>query len=282
MRESITRKVITATLACALAAAPLAGCTGDAAKSDATRPEDAATTTETPQASETETTDEKVTSYQSLEPKDTTKVDFSAWKTLGDAFRETDDFSSAYNFDETELVAAFDVAGGHVIVKAKMTPEVYSKTNDISYDDVDANQKQKDALGELAIDELTDISSETVSDDELAGFVGKTAKELEDAGFTFAGYTMYGGSTTCASFDKGYYRYEFNFEKQLAEDQVSSDDSAIKNAKIASVEPDHYVNDKALALTSETEAAAKEGAETGETIPGASDLIVTEDGAQIR
>ena len=61
---------------------------------------------------------------------------------------------------------------------------------DISFEDEDYEAQQAAILSPLAIDKIENLSEQILSQEELDKLVGKTGKDLQDAGWTFGGQDL--------------------------------------------------------------------------------------------
>lgn len=208
---TLTKRTAAAAFCLAMAAAPLAGCSG-----------------QTDEAGDP-------AAQESTQTVADTKP--SEWKTLGDAFAaRTEPMGSAY--DEKNYMAIFKTGEdtyAHVV--AEMTKDVYAKVDAIDWTKPDAEKKIEKEISVLKLTTSEDVTDQKVPQEELDALVGKTGKELVDAGWIFASYEMYGGDEqTIASFEKGPFSYSFTFDVSTAEGDSSDEGASIMDAKVTEVQ----------------------------------------------
>lgn len=201
-------KAAIAALCLALTAAPLAACGGQ------------------PAASGTDT---------SSAAAQTATLDPASWKTMADALAtQTDEMSAGW--DDSYYVCAFKAGDSVVRVVAKMTPEAKKAIDAVDWSQQDASEKTKEALGPLELVSAEDLTSQMPSKAELDALIGKTGKELTDAGWTFQSYHMYGGEQTAASYVKGPLAYSFTFDVSVPESSTEDGGAALREAQVVEVE----------------------------------------------
>lgn len=208
--NSKVRRAAAAAIVVALAATPLTACGSQSASSDA---------------------DSSATASQ------TVTSNSSGWKTLGDALAaQTSLFSSEY--DDKYYVCGFQAGDSFYRVVAKLDAETNQKIDDVDWSKGDADKQIEEAISGLPLQSVEDLTSEMVPQDELDKLVGKTGKDLADAGYTFVSYFMYGGEETGVTFVKGSLAYMFTFDASVPEDKVDADTTGalIADAKVTAVE----------------------------------------------
>lgn len=161
----------------------------------------------------------------------TAAIDPSTWKTLGDSFALGVESRSA-GWDDNHYVSVFQIGDSYFRVVAKMDEETSKRLDDVDYSKEDAEQKAQEVLSNLVIESAEDLTDELVSQDELNAYVGKTGKDLVDAGFTFQDYNVYGESDTGAGFVKGDFCYLFMFDVSITDDQTSDEGASVMDAKV--------------------------------------------------
>ena len=83
---------------------------------------------------------------------------------------------------------------------------------DISYEDPDRDAKRRDLLKDLTVEKIENISDKELSEEQLRALVGKTGKELTDAG-----WVLWGCKYDEMLFDLDYdcFSYEVTFEGEV-------------------------------------------------------------------
>lgn len=206
-----------AALCLALAALPLAACSGQQAASDGASPapaSEANSSTPTSQAAE---------------------LDFSNWKTLGDAFAaQTESMASSWN--EQYYVTMFKVGDRYVRAVGKVDADTQAKLDGVDWSTENVTERLEQAAAGAQIASIEDITSEVLSAEDLAQLTGKTGRELVDDGWTFESYNMYGGPQTGATFAKGSFAYSLTFDVTTPEDKTEDEGASVMDAKVVEAE----------------------------------------------
>ena len=150
------------------------------------------------------------------EATQTDGTDTSSWKTLADAFAVADESKSS-GYDETNYITVLTGGDRYYRVIAEADTDVLAQTDELDFFDEDYNKKYNAIVGSLNIKSVEDITDQLITENDPA-YVGKTGQELVDDGFVFVGYMGYGGDETYATFDKGYFEYEFTFDVTVTDD----------------------------------------------------------------
>ncbi len=149
--------------------------------------------------------------------------------TLGDALRAGQDAMYAATWNEEHYVYAFDNNGIPTRVVADLTPELNETIDEIQFSDTleedEKEQKLLEAIGELPLVSVEDLSSYVLSQEELDSLAGKTGQELIDAGYTGGGSYWSDDDGLTVLLDQGYFSYAVTFEgtAEIAEDQEALD-----------------------------------------------------------
>lgn len=205
-------KLMVFCLSMALAVAPLAACGSSSGTDDGPETEQASQATEqiTPDAQQ-----------------------IASWKTLADALPFATD-STSYGYDGKTFVCVFQAGDALVRVVATSESDISDKLAQTDITSDEYAEQLKNAVGDLAIRSAEDITDGIPSQEELDALVGKTGKELVDAGYTFESYNMYGGDQTGAAFAKKYASVDFTFNTSITEKQADSDEKgeAVMGAEV--------------------------------------------------
>lgn len=104
---------------------------------------------------------------------------------------------------------------------------------DVTADDYD--QKYKELVGDIAIEEIKDITDQKLSQDELDALVGKTGQELVDDGWYSAGYDL---ENMQFWMNYGPFVYNMVFEGEVADadSDTFDENEAIKPLTVKSAE----------------------------------------------
>ena len=166
-----------------------------------------------------------------------TTVDYASWKTLGDVFAAETSVRSA-GWDDNYYVCMIQVDDSHFRIIAKMDDEANKNLEAVDWgqDSEKVDKALDDAVAHLPLQSVEDVTGKLLSQDELDELVGKTGKELEEAGFVFQSYSMYGGEQTAADFAKDYFAYSFTFDVIVREDATEDGGASVADVKVVSAE----------------------------------------------
>ena len=120
-------------------------------------------------------------------------------------------------------------------VSSPLSEDKYDEIIAVSPLDPDANERVIAILGDVAIESIEDITSQKLTDEELAALVGKTGQQLYDMGFVYNGYG-FGGDTLDVSFVKGCFEYTVLFSEAVENDDDFNAEEACKTLTVASAE----------------------------------------------
>ena len=116
-------------------------------------------------------------------------VDIASLKTIGDALAiETDDHQAAV-YEDT-YVYVFKNGDTYYRVYAAIPEEIHKKLERLDLVDMDYAEKEAELVGPLEISKYENISEMMPSEEKLNEFVGKTGKDLLDAGWLITGYNV--------------------------------------------------------------------------------------------
>lgn len=162
-------------------------------------------------------------------------VEVSSWKTVGDALAmRTAAISSSW--DDKHYVNVFQAGDSYYRIVADVDDEANKKAEAVDWSRDDVDKQNEEAFSGLALTSAEDITSDMIAQDELDAFVGKTGKDVADAGYKFASYFMTGGDETGVQYDKGYFSYVFVFDASVAEEGPDDGGAAVQDAVVKSVE----------------------------------------------
>ena len=118
-------------------------------------------------------------------PASAAVTDMSSVKTFGEVLDAVQSENQASQY-ENMFIYVFTTADGTIYraVSKNMDPDTYQALWDLSWDDPDFDAKRRELLADVAVDSLENLSEQIPSQEELDAFVGKTGKDLEDAGWT--------------------------------------------------------------------------------------------------
>lgn len=202
------RRITAAALTLALVATPLTACSGGESTDD---------------ASSSSTTSQ------------TASTDSSSWKTVSDV--PILDGMYSWGYDDVNWVCVLESNGTFYRIVVKLDDEANKRIEEIDWDKGEVEKQTLDAIANLPLASVEDLSGDVVSQEELDALVGKTGQELVDAGFVFESYYMYGGEQTGATFSKGYLAYMFTFDVSIAEDATEDGGQSVMGAHVVAAEP---------------------------------------------
>ena len=161
-------------------------------------------------------------------------VSVDSLKTIGDVIAlEAEETQFAVY--EDVVVYVFKLGDAYYRATAAISPEDSQKYFDISYEDEDYEQQQKDIISPLEISEIEDLSDQILSQEERDALGGKTGQELMDDGWTFTGHDL---ESMEFWMNKGLFCYTVVFDGEVAEADYESfvDEEGTKEMTVKSVE----------------------------------------------
>jgi hypothetical protein len=167
-------------------------------------------------------------------------TDSSSWKRVSDV--PILDSAYSWGYDDTHFVCVLEADGTYYRIIVKLDDEANKRIEEIIWDEGDVEKQTLDAIADLPLERVEDLSVDMLSPEELDALVGKTGQELVDAGFVFESYFMYGGQETGATFDKGSLAYAFTFDTSVAEDAVEDGGQSVMGAHVVSAEASGAAN----------------------------------------
>ena len=111
-------------------------------------------------------------------------------KTMADVFRvkNNENWMSAY--DEHKLCYVFEVNGTFYRASATMKKEVFDGLQGLVSSQEDSPEKREKVLSPLSVDKCENLSRLIPKQEELDKLVGKTGKDLFDAGWDSRGFSL--------------------------------------------------------------------------------------------
>ena len=197
------------------------------------------------------------------------QVDLSSLKTLGDAFalEGKDEDAEQRSFYEDKYIYAFSVGGVFYRVIADLPADISEKLFALEYDD-DHDKNEMALVSDLAIKKAENLTDQILTQEELDAFVGKTGKEMFDAGWRSGGF--YNTETLEVWLEYGAFTYDIHFDGKLTEEEAENfepeehlADKKVLDIKYEGIGDASYVDEEADE-TSETTGEANETSETAE------------------
>lgn len=202
--NNLTKKLVSAAFALAIAVTPLAACSSGA-------PSD------TP-----------------AEPSAAEATSASDIKTFSDLFAlDPEMYMNGFSEDGSQFV--FVCKAGDISMRAiaETTPEAKEQIDALDISDMDYLTQLGAILDTLPLVSMEDLSAGIIPQDELDAYVGKTYQDLLDAGFTFDHYFFYGGEQTGADLIYGDFDYTVTFDATISDDTDGG--AALANATVVEI-----------------------------------------------
>lgn len=109
-------------------------------------------------------------------------VDISAIKTFGDILNlETDEHQ--WSVFDNKMVFAFQVDDNYYRAISNITDEQMDAIMNVDYSHENYEEEENQIISEFTVDEIEQLNDLIISQEELDKLVGKTGKELFDAGW---------------------------------------------------------------------------------------------------
>ena len=151
------------------------------------------------------------------------KVDLDSLKTLGDAFalEGKDEGVEQRAFYEDKYIYAFSVGGVFYRVIADLPADISEKLFALDYDE-NHDKNEMELVTDLAISKAENLTEQILPQEELDALVGKTGKELFDAGWREGGF--YNTETLEVWLEYGAFSYDVHFDGKLTEKEAENFD----------------------------------------------------------
>lgn len=155
-------------------------------------------------------------------------------KTLGDAFKYTDDTFYGFGYDYFVYVFKESENGDYYRAIAEFSEELYEKSEDIDFDDEKREEKIRALYKDIPVFKVENLSAGIPSQKELDKYIGKTGADLLNEGFTIGGYSL-GDNSSDFWMDKGLYNYTVTFDIVLNPELEFDEEEVIKSAKVLAI-----------------------------------------------
>lgn len=154
------------------------------------------------------------------EPKEV--ADPSAWKTLGDVFALETGGMERGTVGADRYYAVFEYGGTTWFVSAPLSEEQFRQILDVDIFEEDWEAKQLAVLAPCVIDQVIDLRTLALPQEELDRWIGKTGQDLLDAGWEYNSYhSDESGIHVCMV--NGDFEYLVSFAEELKQGQVYGD-----------------------------------------------------------
>ena len=145
-------------------------------------------------------------------------ADPSSWKMLADVLSlETHSRESSWN--KKSYTYIFDYAGTQWLVKAAFSKELNDAVSAVDFRAEDRQKQINAILGPCEIQNVIDLRSLALPQEELDQWIGKTGQELLDAGWVYNGYYSDGRGVRICMVNGGF-QYQVAFAEELVMTQV--------------------------------------------------------------
>ena len=164
-------------------------------------------------------------------------IDVNALKTFGDIFSQVPaDQSRGKSIGDGKIVCAFENDGIAYRAVGTLSDELISKVFAIDTSTEEGQKEEQEALKDVPVDTLENLSEQVLTDDQIKEFIGKTGEELLQEKWTINGTYML--DLKLVYMDYGPYTYEVVFDgesdllKKVLEDNTIIDDPEFDIAEV--------------------------------------------------
>ena len=165
------------------------------------------------------------------------ELDMKSWQTLGDALEHATG-SLSWGSNDKYIVCVFEADDALVRAVGEMEPGVDEKMGEVDFFADDHDEQIAQIIGVLKLESAEDLSGDIPSQEELDALVGKTGQQLQDDGYAFESYYMYGGDETSAIYAHGFIGVDVTFDTTISEEDADGDENgdALKDAVVTAAE----------------------------------------------
>ena len=164
-------------------------------------------------------------------------IDVNALKTFGDIFSQVPaDQLRGESIGYGKIVCAIENDGITYRAIGTLSDELSSKVFAIDTSTEEGQKEEQEALKDVPVDTLENLSEQVLTDDQIKEFIGKTGEELLQEKWTPAGSYML--DQKCVYMDYGPYTYEVIFDgesdllKKVLEDNTILEDPEFDIAEV--------------------------------------------------
>ena len=150
-------------------------------------------------------------------------VDLASIETLGDAFALSgkDEYSEQRASTDDKYIYVFSVDGKAYRFTADLPTDIHDKIFELEFDD-DYDKNEMALVADLPVVTAEDLTEQILSQEELDALVGKTGKELFDAGWRAGSF--YNTETLEVWLEYGPYAYAMHFDGEVAPEEAENFD----------------------------------------------------------
>ncbi len=166
---------------------------------------------------------------------DNTAADVLSLTSISDIVKLAADSNSS-GWDDNNYIYAFTIGEKSYRAVAEITPDINTKIGELDFMDEQYNEKLADILKDAKFVEIKDISDGMMPQAELDKFVGKTGKDLIEAGFESGSSYFVSEDQIEISLANGFYEYIVQFEGNVTTEALDEDfDAAIADLTVKSI-----------------------------------------------
>ncbi len=171
----------------------------------------------------------------SSESGEKSKKDINSLETIGDVIDLETDEDTQSSISDGKVVYAFKLGGKYYRVIGSITPEQEAEYHSVDIMKEGYEEEQKEIVKNIKIDKIEDLSDQMLSQEEMDAYVGKTGREMQDAGWIYTGHDL---ENMEFWLQYGPFVYTVVFDGKVDEKDWDTfeDESGAKDMKVKSVE----------------------------------------------
>ena len=161
--------------------------------------------------------------------------DVMSLTSISDIVKLATDSNSA-GWDDNKYIYAFTIGEKSYRAVAEINADIGSKIGELDFMDEQYNEKFADILKDAKLVEIKDISDGMMPQADLDKFVGKTGKDLLDAGFESGSSYFINEDQIEIKLANGFYEYTVQFAGEVTSEALDEDfDAAIADLTVKSI-----------------------------------------------
>lgn len=141
-------------------------------------------------------------------------ADPSAWKTLGDVLALNPGNNEA-TWNDEKYTYIFEYGGKWWMVNAAFSEELKNELAAVDVFEDDWQEKKNAILAPCEITEVVDLTAQAIPQEELDQWIGKTGKEMLDAGWEYDGYSSLREDEALLNMINGKFSYKVTFTGKI-------------------------------------------------------------------
>ena len=144
--------------------------------------------------------------------------------------------SNSAGWDDNKYIYAFTIGEKSYRAVAEINADIGSKIGELDFMDEQYNEKLADILKDAKLVEIKDISDGMMPQADLDKFVGKTGKDLIEAGFESGSSYFINEDQIEIKLANGFYEYAVQFAGEVTPEALDEDfDAAIADLTVKSI-----------------------------------------------